>query len=213
MSKTAVTSARLPVIVGCHSCGLVSRIPPASPRMTAGCPRCGVKLHRRKPDSVRRTWAFLIAAYIFYIPANVMPIMTTVSYGSVRSDTILSGVIYLMQSGSWPLALIVFIASVFVPITKLVIFSYLLLSIQRRSRWRPVDRTRLYRMTEVVGRWSMVDIYVVTILVALVKIGSVATVQAGPGAFFFAAVVVLTMFAASTFDPRLIWDAMEQDNG
>lgn len=142
-----------------------------------------------------------------------MPIMTTVSYGSTRSDTIISGVIYLAQSGFWPLALIVFVASVFVPIMKLAIFSGLLLSIQRRSRWRPVDRTRLYRITEVVGRWSMVDIYVVTILVALVKLGSLATVKAGAGAVFFAAVVVLTMLAASAFDPRLIWDAMERDNG
>lgn len=212
--KSLMPSSRCnPFLIGCHSCNLVNKMPSASPPAKANCPRCGASLHHRKPNSIGRTWAFLIAAYIFYLPANIMPIMTTVSYGSTRSDTIISGVIYLAQSGFWPLALIVFVASVFVPIMKLAIFSGLLLSIQRRSRWRPVDRTRLYRITEVVGRWSMVDIYVVTILVALVKLGSLATVKAGAGAVFFAAVVVLTMLAASAFDPRLIWDAMERDNG
>ncbi len=124
----------------------------------------------------------------------------------------MSGVIYMIVSGSWPLALIIFIASVFVPLAKLFILTYLLISVQRKSQWRPYDRTRLYRLTEAVGRWSMVDIYVVTILVALVNLGNLATIEAGMGAVFFGAVVVITIIAAMTFDPRLIWDNMEFDD-
>jgi len=124
----------------------------------------------------------------------------------------MSGVIYMIVSGSWPLALIIFIASVFVPLAKLFILTYLLISVKRKSQWRPYDRTRLYRLTEAVGRWSMVDIYVVTILVALVNLGNLATIEAGMGAVFFGAVVVITIIAAMTFDPRLIWDNMEFDD-
>lgn len=172
------------------------------------CPRCAAALHQRKPHSIGRTWALLLAAYLLYVPANVLPIMNSASLGYERSDTILSGVNYLIVSGMWPIALVVFFASILVPLLKLVVLTYLLVSVQRRSRWRPKDRARLYRVTEGIGRWSMVDIYVVTILVALVQLGSVAKVEAAPGALFFAAVVVLTMFAARAFDPRLIWDAL-----
>jgi paraquat-inducible protein A len=150
------------------------------------------------------------AALILYVPANVLPITVTTSLGSSQSDTILSGVIYFMQSGSWEIAAIIFIASVFVPLAKLIILVLLLISVQIRATWRPKDRTTLYRLTEMVGRWSMVDIYVVTILVALVKLGALATVEAGPAAVYFAAVVVITMFAAESFDPRLIWDIIEE---
>jgi paraquat-inducible protein A len=122
----------------------------------------------------------------------------------------MSGVIYFVKTGMWPIALVIFVASVFVPLMKLSVLTYLLISVKRRSHWRPRDRTRLYRMTEVVGRWSMVDIYVVTILVALVKLGALASIDAGPGAIYFGAVVVITMFAAESFDPRLIWDVMEE---
>ncbi|MFH1981405.1 MAG: paraquat-inducible protein A [Pseudomonadota bacterium] len=159
-----------------------------------------------------RTWALVIAAYIFYIPANVLPVMTTISIGSVKTDTIMSGVIYFVRTGMWPLALIIFVASIFVPLLKLFILTLLLITVQRRSRWRRKDRTRLYRITEVIGRWSMVDIYAITILVALVHMGSLATVSAGPGAVFFAAVVVITLFAAMSFDPRLIWDTEELEH-
>ncbi|MGB5613366.1 MAG: paraquat-inducible protein A, partial [Sedimenticolaceae bacterium] len=124
-------------------------------------------------------------------------------------DTILSGVEYLLLHGMWPLALIVFVASVLVPVVKIAILAYLLISVQLRSRFRPMDRMRLYRFTEFVGRWSMVDIFVVTLLVALVDLGNVALIEAGPGALLFAGVVVLTMLAARTFDPRLIWDNAE----
>lgn len=126
----------------------------------------------------------------------------------------MSGVIYFIYSGSWPIALVIFVASVFVPLLKLLILSFLLISVQRRWQWRPAERTRLYRITEAIGRWSMLDIYVVTILVALVHLGALANIAAGPGALFFAAVVVVTMFAAEAFDPRLIWDGMEdRDDG
>lgn len=176
------------------------------------CPRCGERLHRRKPDSIQRTWALVIAAVVCYVPANLLPIMTVTSLGQTQSDTIMSGVIFLLQHGMWPLALVVFVASVLVPLTKLVILVYLLISVQMRSTRRPRDRTRLYRITEAVGRWSMVDIYVVTILVALVRLGNLATIEAESGAIYFAAVVVITMFAAMSFDPRLIWDKWEQEH-
>ncbi len=206
MTQSLTTAAQLGLL-SCHSCGLLSKAPATHGHAT--CPRCGAGLHLRKPNSLARTWALLLASYIFYVPANLLPVMTVTSLGRTQSDTIMSGVIYLLLHGSWPLALLVFVASVVVPLAKLLILTYLLISVQRKSRWRPFDRTRLYRVTESVGRWSMVDIYVVTILVALVKLGNLATIQAGLGAVFFGAVVVLTMFAAMAFDPRLIWDNLE----
>jgi len=152
----------------------------------------------------------VIAAYIFYIPANVLPITHVVSFGRTQSDTIMSGVIYFAATGMWPIALVIFVASILVPLFKLIILTTLLVSVHHRSTWRPRLRTQLYRMTEAVGRWSMLDIFVVTILVALVRLGNIASVSAGQAAVFFAAVVVLTMLAALSFDPRLIWDQMER---
>lgn len=192
----------------CHECGRLGRVPLRGfgHGFEAVCSRCGSPLHFRKPDSLQRTWAFLIAAAICYVPANLFPVMTVISLGQAESDTILSGAIYLLTHGMWPLALIVFIASICVPIAKIISLLTLLISVHRRSAWRPADRTRLYRITEAIGRWSMVDIYVVTILVALVRLGNLATIEAGWGAVFFGSVVVLTMIAAESFDPRLIWD-------
>ena len=207
-SLPPLTAARAG-LVGCHGCGLVLRHPQLRARTVARCPRCGARLHQRKPDSIRRTWAFLIAALIFYFPANLMPITITTYLGSTQSDTILSGVLYFMHTGSWGIALIIFVASIVVPIAKLVILCGLLLSVQWRTRWRPRERSWLYRAIEMVGRWSMLDVFVVTVLVALVRLGYLSTIEAGPGVFFFAAVVVMTMIAAMTFDPRLMWDAME----
>jgi len=192
----------------CHDCGLVVRPPEESPHHLR-CPRCHALLHRRKPHALSRTWALLIAAMLLYLPANLLPVMSVVSLGRGQSDTILSGVIHLTHAGMWPLALLVFFASILVPLLKLGVMIYLLISVQRRSPRRPEDRSRLFRLTELVGRWSMVDIFVITILAALVQLGELATIQAGPGATAFGAVVVLTMFAAHTFDPRLIWDAVE----
>ncbi|MEO5342562.1 MAG: paraquat-inducible protein A [Gammaproteobacteria bacterium SHHR-1] len=174
----------------------------------AHCQRCGAPLHPRKPDSLARSWAYLLAALVLYLPANLLPVMTVISLGRGEPSTILSGVVLLWHEGMWPLALLIFVASVFVPVLKLIILAYLLLSVQRASLARPRDRTRLFRLTEFVGRWSMVDIFVVGILVALVQLGEVARIEAGMGASFFAAVVVLTMLAAEAFDPRLIWDRL-----
>ena len=167
MNDTAVTAKQLN-LVSCHCCHLVAGIPPAT-KGELRCPRCGEVLHQRKVDSIRRTWALVIAAAIFYIPANLLPITKITSLGHVQADTIMSGVIYFIHSGMWPIALVIFTASVFVPIIKIIILIYLLISVQQGSQWRRKDRTVLYRLTEAVGRWSMVDIYVVTILVALVR--------------------------------------------
>ncbi|MEJ2233613.1 MAG: paraquat-inducible protein A [Syntrophobacterales bacterium] len=199
-------------LVSCHSCHLVCQATAVHGKGEMICPRCGSVLHQRKPRSLSRTWALVIAAFIFYIPANVLPITTVISLGKAQSDTIMSGVIYFLQTGMWPIALVIFIASIFVPLAKLLILTFLLISVQRKWQWRPKDRTRLYRITEAIGRWSMTDIFVVTILVALVKLGALATIDAGPGAIFFAAVVVTTIFAAMSFDPRLIWDSMETNH-
>ncbi|HYQ91116.1 MAG TPA: paraquat-inducible protein A [Candidatus Competibacteraceae bacterium] len=166
-------------------------------------------MYRRKPDSVARTWALTLTAAILYIPANVFPVMTVVSMGRKEPDTILSGVEALIAADMWPIALLVFFASITVPMLKLISLTYLLLSVQRKSRWRPRDRTVLYRITEAVGRWSMIDIFMISILVALVRLGNIATFEASPGAIAFAAVVVITMFAAMSFDPRLIWDVVD----
>lgn len=191
-------------LTGCHTCGLVLRLPPAGEH--AHCPRCGSAVHARKPSSVSTTWAFLIAAAIMYLPANLLPVTTVVSFGATQSDTIMSGVIYFLLHGDWPLALIIFVASVLVPLLKMISLVYLLVAVQRKSHWRKQQRTRLYRLTELVGRWSMVDVFVVALLVALVQVGALATIEPGAGAIAFASVVVLTMMAAMSFDPRLIWD-------
>ncbi|OWY40490.1 paraquat-inducible membrane protein A [Xenophilus sp. AP218F] len=194
----------------CGGCGLLNRVP--QPERALACPRCGAPLHARKPSGVQRCWAFLIAAMLCYLPANLLPIMITSSFRGTQRDTIMSGVIYLWSSGSWPLALVVFIASVVVPLLKILALLLLLVTVQLRSTWAPRQRTRLYRVVEVIGPWSMLDIFVVALMVALVHWQSLANVQAGPGAVAFGAVVVLTMLAAINFDPRLIWDPVEDNN-
>ena len=213
MTPAYVTAAAAGLL-SCPACALVSRPPAArgSAASAVRCPRCGAGVHARKPDSLARTWAFLIAAFVLYIPANALPIMDTSSLFDAQQDTILSGVIYLWKSGSWGTALIVFVASVVTPLAKLIALTALLVSVRWKSAWRPHLRAQLYRAVSLVGRWSMLDIFVVTVLVALVQLQSVAVITAGPGAFAFGAVVVLTMLAAFSFDPRLIWDAAEDAN-
>jgi len=210
MSRPAATAASLGLLV-CHACGFLSH--PAAHDEHASCPRCSADLHWRKPNSVSRTWAFLIAAVILYIPANTLPMMHTSSLFGSQSDTIMSGVIYFWTSGSWYLALVIFFASVMVPLLKMLALVVLLVSVQMRSRWQQDQRARLYRLVEVVGRWSMLDIYVVAMIVALVQLKGLATIQPGAGSIAFGAVVVLTIFAAMSFDPRLIWDPSEKANG
>lgn len=207
---TEMATARQLGMALCHDCHILVDWPVLASGERAHCPRCGAQIHQRKPNSVRRTWALLIASCILYVPANLLPITITTSLGDVQSDTIISGIIYFLKSGSFVVAMVIFVASVVVPLMKLLILSSLLLSVQLKSAWRPKERTGLYRLTEFVGRWSMVDIYVVTILVALVKLGALADIEAGPAAGYFAAVVVITMFAANNFDPRLIWDTIEE---
>jgi len=196
----------------CHECHILVDFSGVAPGEAAYCPRCGARVYMRKPNSIKRTWALLLASCALYMPANILPITVTTSLGSEQSDTIISGVIYFLKHGSIAIGLIIFIASICVPLMKILTLTYLLLTVHLKSLWRPRDRTRLYRMTETVGRWSMVDIYVVTIMVALVKLGALANVDAGPAAVYFAAVVVLTMLAAESFDPRLIWDVIEENN-
>jgi paraquat-inducible protein A len=188
----------------CHTCGLLGTLATGH-----ACRRCGTTLHSRKPNSIQHCWALLIAAYALYLPANLLPIMETRSLFGMQQDTIMSGVVYLWSNGSWVLALVVFIASVAVPLLKMLSLTVLLLGVQRRSRYQPLQRTKLYRFLELIGRWSMLDVYVVTILVALVQVQSLAAIRPGAGVIAFAAVVVLSMLATHAFEPRLIWDAVD----
>lgn len=201
---TAIEAGLLP----CLTCGLVSRPPRHG---AAACPRCRARLHARKPAAVLRSWTFLLSAMALYIPANLLPIMQTQSLFGWQSDTILSGVVFLWKSGSWPIAIIVFVASIVVPLLKMIALFVILIAVQSGVRVHCEDLTRLYRVLELVGRWSMLDIYVVAILVALVQIQLLATVTPGNGAAAFGAVVVLTMLATMSFDPRLLWDSARKE--
>lgn len=190
-------------MIGCETCGLVSAPLLDDPR----CPRCDSALHERKPNSVARTWALIIAAAVLYIPANYYPVLSVVQLGAGQPSTILGGVEELITARQYPLAALVFFASILVPMLKLVGLSVMLITIQTgRSGWLR-DRTRLSHIVRFIGRWSMIDIFMESLLGALVAFGSVITIEPGAGALAFCAVVVLTMFAAETFDPRLMWDA------
>jgi paraquat-inducible protein A len=208
--RGACTTAAQVSLISCHACHQLSKMPDVLTHGKAICPRCEAPIHLRKPNSISRTWALLIAAYILYIPANLLPVMTVISFGKGEADTILSGVKELIHAGMVPIALLVFFASITVPVLKLLTLTFLVLSVQYESQWRPRERTVLYRITELVGRWSMIDIFMISILIALVKLQAVATIEPGPGAISFAAVVIITMFAAMSFDPRLIWDRLER---
>lgn len=183
----------------CHACGI------ASPVSEARCPRCRSGLHLRLQDSLQRTWALTIAALLLYLPANLLPVLRMESFAGDQQNTIMGGVIQFWRGGDYPVAIIIFGASVMIPVLKII--SIISLCLAARTGRRPRGMTRLYRMTEFVGRWSMVDVFVVAILVAVVQLGSTISIHPGAGAISFAAVVVLTMFAAMSFDPRLIWDA------
>jgi paraquat-inducible protein A len=191
-------------LVACHACGFLAHLGSTGP-----CPRCGAARPSRLPASIGRTWALLVASAILYIPANLLPVTQVVSLGRLHTDTILSGVAYFLRTGSWPLALLIFVASVLVPVIKFAILVLLLLSVRRRWRWAPLQRARLYRLTEAVGRWSMVDIFAITLTVAMLHMGALATVEPRQGAMAFALMVVGTILAVRSFDPRLLWDALE----
>ncbi|MBF8692928.1 MULTISPECIES: paraquat-inducible protein A [Pseudomonas] len=197
-------------IVVCNECHELNRQAAGDASQT--CTRCGARVHPRRPNSIMRTWALLIAASILYIPANVLPIMTVSSFGQGTPDTIMSGVIALLKHGMVPIAAVVFTASILVPTFKLVGIGLLLYSVQRRQPLSARQRIWMYRFIEFIGRWSMLDIFVIAILVAVVNFGRIANVEANLGAVAFATVVILTMLAALTFDPRLIWDNTESDD-
>jgi len=190
---------------GCEGCGLLSR--PADGEEEGRCPRCGEELRFRKPASLQRTWAFVISAAICYVPANVLPVLTTTTVAGSDSDTILQGVVLLWSPTGWPLSLIVLFASIMIPSAKILTLAYLLVTVQRGSIESQGQRVRLYRTVELIGRWSMVDVFVDAFTAALVQLQPLMSVSPGPGLPFFAAVVVLTMLAVESFDPRLIWDA------
>ncbi len=192
--------------VNCHTCSLLVSKASLGGYGHGTCPRCGSFLHSRKVNSVARTWALIFAAALLFIPANIYPVMTVIRFGQGEPNTIFSGVVHLIEGGMWPLAMLIFFASIVIPVTKLIVLAFLLVTIRTGSPWRPRDRTVLFRITEAIGAWSMVDVFLVAILVALVNLDSLATVRPGIGVTFFAAVVVITMIAAHSFDPRLIWD-------
>lgn len=192
-------------LVGCERCGQLQRL-----GEHRDCQRCGARLHPRRPDSLQRTWALLLAAAICCFPAHLYPIMITTSLGSSQPSTIIGGVLQFIAHGDWPIAAVIFVASVLIPFGKIMTLAWLCWSSRHQAPQDMHAQMRLYRVTEWIGRWSMIDVFVVAIVVALVRLGNLLSIQPGPGGLAFAAVVVLTMLAAFSFDPRLIWDQQEQ---
>ena len=194
-------------LAGCHVCGQVVRLANNTKMV---CSRCGSNVHYRKHDSINRTWALLISAFIMYIPANTEPMLITISLEQESTDTIMSGVIYFLSHGDWPIALVIFAASVLIPLMEMIAIAYILIMIQSGATRRKVENTRLYIIAEFLGKWSMVDVFVVALLSALIQLGTLTTIAPGPAGMAFAAMVILTMFAAMAFDPKLIWDQTEK---
>jgi paraquat-inducible protein A len=202
-ARDLAAPVRIADAIGCEACGLINGAQASNGR----CRRCDTPLHARKPDSLARTWALVIAAAVLYVPANTYPVLTVVQLGAGAPSTILGGVEELFASGMYPLAALVFFASIAVPMLKLIGLSIMLVAVQTgRAGWLR-DRTRLYHIVRWIGRWSMIDIFMEALLGALVRFGSVVTIEPGIGAVAFCAVVILTIFAAEAFDPRLMWDA------
>lgn len=193
----------------CEGCGLLSR--PSPGHEDGRCPRCDETLEFRRRKSIERTWALLLSAAICYVPANLLPVLRTNTATGSETDTILQGVVLLWSPTGWPLALIVLFASIMIPSAKILALGYLLVTVQRGSIRSEAQRTRLYRLVELIGRWSMVDVFVDAFTAALVQLQPLMSVEPGPGLFFFAAVVVLTMLAVECFDPRLIWDSRPRE--
>lgn len=198
--KSVAVTARQLSLSSCHVCSQLS------PATVHTCPRCRSPLHIRKVYSVQRSWALLITAVMLYFPAMLYPVTTVYALGEIQASTLMGSVVHFFETGSWPVAIIIFTASVAVPIMKIIGLGYLLICVQRKNHKNQLQLTRLYRMVELVGRWSMIDVFVVAILVALVHIGIFISIIPGLGIMAFTGVVVVTMFAAFQFDPRLIWD-------
>lgn len=193
----------------CRTCHLLNR---GAGMARPACARCGAHLHAREPGSLVRTWAYLVTAALLYVPANLLPVLNTGSLFETQTDTIWSGVVFLWTTGSQFLAVIVFAASIVIPAAKITSLAFLLVTAQRRSRWKPRARAWIYRATHYIGRWSMVDIFVGATLVSLVHVKPFASIVPGPGAVFFGAVVVFTMLATNSFDPRLTWDPLDDEH-
>jgi len=202
-TEPGLSTARAAGLVACHRCGRVHT--PGTP----SCARCGGALHSREPFSLQRTWAWLLAGIIVYIPANTYPMLLTSTLLDKQESTILGGVVDLLHHGAYSVALIVFVASVVIPIGKFIAIAYLAIAIRRRWVLNTHQRQRLHEVVEFVGRWSMIDVFVVAILSALVQLDSVATINPGIAAVSFALSVAFTMLSAQSIDPRLIWDADE----
>ena len=201
-----MTTALAHGLFACDTCSLLNQVD----AQDLTCARCGARLYARRPASLQQGWDYLAAATILYLPANVLPVLHTGSIFGRQTDTIMSGVVHLWATGSWYLAVIVFIASIVVPLAKIVSLAFLMRTAQRASTWNPLRRAKLYRITHQIGRWSMVDIFVGATLVALVHLGPFANIEPGPAAIAFGAVVVLTMLASMSFDPRLTWDPVRR---
>ncbi len=191
-------------LAGCQICGRVS------PVALRRCPRCSSRLHLRKPASIERTVALMIAAAVLYIPSHLLPIMTVVELGDVSENTIIAGMITFWKEGAYPIAIVIFSASILIPFLKIVTLSWLCAAATGRVHPSPTVLGRMYWFTELLGRWSMIDIFVVGIVVSLMQLGNYMTITPGPGALAFAGVVVLTMLAAMSFDPRLLWDRLNE---
>ena len=202
MNMTPVTAASR----GLSNCEICGKLSDAS---HDHCPRCNAHLELRKPNSIQRVLAFTIVATILYIPANALPITVTYQFGNEINSTIIGGVFFLWHHGSYPVALVILIASVMVPSGKILALYYLSWVVYRGKPISQKENTILYRIVELIGRWSMVDVFVVALLVALIQLGGVLAFAPGAAALSFAGVVIITMFAAHSFDPRLIWDITE----
>lgn len=193
-------------LAGCVTCGKVT------PVTVGHCPRCQSRLHLRKPGSVRNTMALMIAAAVLYVPSHLLPIMTVVELGEVTHNTIITGMMTFWRSGAYPIAIVIFTASILIPLLKIVALSWLCAAATGKVRPSPKTLGRLYWFTELLGRWSMIDIFVVGILVSIVQLGNYMTIAPGLGALAFAGVVLLTMFATMSFEPRLLWDRLDDMN-
>jgi paraquat-inducible protein A len=192
--------------IACTHCELLQAPHP-------NCLRCDAPLHRRKPNSISRTWALVIASLLLYIPANIYPMLTIVNFGREKHSTILDGIRDLWTKSDWPFAVIIFAASILVPLFKLTGLLTFLLALRFRHTNFIKPFTRLYRVFDFIGRWSMLDVFVASMLCTLVAFDNLTSILPGPAIMPFAAVVVLTMCAVSSFDPRLLWDMVQDDHG
>lgn len=212
MVKLQQTTAQQAGLSRCHDCAKLVKIDSFNTNSEQQCPRCSAKIHVRKPNSLNRTWALLIAALIMFFPANILPIMEVSFLGGVESSTILDGILYFFDSGSYGIGIIILTASILVPLFKMFGLSLILLSLHFRWDSWLRHKTAMFRFISFIGRWSMLDIFVIAILSVLIKFGPLSTTTAAPAVTYFAGVVVLTMLAANTFDSRLLWDTFAEDS-